>query len=489
MMTQTILEMVPETDVRQLVAQARKAQAAWAARPLHARLAIVRRVRHGLATRATDVLNAFPAMLVRNRAESLVAEIVPLVEACRYLERKAPRLLRPRRFRTRLHPAWLSGVALRVHREPLGVVLILGPWNYPLLLPGVQTLQSLAAGNAVVLKPGRSGTRVARLLRDILVEAGVPPNLVVVLDEAEETGYAATEAGVDKVFLTGSAQTGEQVLRQLSKSLTPAVMELSGCDAVYVRADADLELVIKALRFGLSFNGGATCIAPRRVFVSVSIAADLESGLTAMARTVAPWPVPVDSLQQVRRLVDEAERSGARVLTGRIENDRMSPVIIANAHPEMGLLQTDVMAPLLGLVTVSDDDEALAAAAACPYALGATIFGSEREAQKLACRVPAGVVVINDMIVPTADPRLSFGGRGRSGYGMTRGAEGLLEMTRLKTVAVRRGSWRPHLEEPGPDDERLFRSYLGAVHGGTWKGRLSHCRELLSLLLNRARRA
>jgi acyl-CoA reductase-like NAD-dependent aldehyde dehydrogenase len=428
-------------------------------------------------------------MLVRNRADSLAAEIVPLVEACRYLERNAARLLQPRRFTTRLHPVWLAGVGLRVYREPLGVVLILGPWNYPLLLPGVQTLQSLAAGNAVVLKPGRSAARVALVLRDILVEAGVPASLVAVLDEAEETGYAATEAGVDKVFLTGSAQTGEQVLRQLSKSLTPAVMELSGCDAVYVREDADLELVIKALRFGLSINGGATCIAPRRVFVSASIAAAVESSLTAMARTLAPWPVPLVSLQQARRLVDEAERSGARVLTGRIESDRMSPVIIANARPEMSVLQTDVMAPLLGLVTVSDDGEALAAAAACPYSLGATIFGSEKEAHKLACRVRAGVVVINDMIVPTADPRLSFGGRGRSGYGVTRGPEGLLEMTRLKTVAVRRSSWRPHLEDSGPDDERLFRSYLAAVHGGKWRGRLSHCRELLSILMNRARRA
>jgi aldehyde dehydrogenase (NAD+) len=108
----------------------------------------------------------------------------------------------------------------------------------------------------------------------------------------------------------------------------------------------------------------------------------------------------------------------------------------------------------------------------CGYALGASIFGPEREAKEFAKRIRAGVVVINDMIVPTADPRLPFGGRGKSGFGVTRGAEGLLEMTALKAVTVRSGSWRPHFADKHSSDSELFESFLSALHGSGWRRRL-----------------
>lgn len=135
----------------------------------------------------------------------------------------------------------------------------------------------------------------------------------------------------------------------------------------------------------------------------------------------------------------------------------------------MPLLKEDVFGPVLSLVPVSNVEEALHAAGQCPHALGATIFGDEQQARTLAGRVRAVVVVVNDVIVPTADPRLPFGGRGRSGYGVTRGAEGLLEMTVLKVIAVRRGRTRWHLSQPEFTDEELVRRYIEAAHGATWK--------------------
>jgi acyl-CoA reductase-like NAD-dependent aldehyde dehydrogenase len=139
--------------------------------------------------------------------------------------------------------------------------------------------------------------------------------------------------------------------------------------------------------------------------------------------------------------------------------------IVAGAAPGLRLLREDVFAPVLSLVPVADTEAALSAARLCPYALGASVFGPEAPARALAARVQAGSVCVNDLIVPTADPRLPFGGRGRSGFGLTRGAEGLLEMTVAKTVSIRRGRLRPHLDPPRPGDEARFAALITTLHG------------------------
>ncbi len=458
----------------------RAAQESWAARPVAARLAVIRRLRHGIAGAAGDLAAA--AAGERAASEALTSEVLPLADACRFLERETERLLAPRRLGSEGRPFWLGRVEIEVRREPLGLVLLLAPTNYPLFLPGVQTVQALAAGNAVLWKPGRSGGRAARALAGLLATAGLPEHLLTILPEGDEAGREAIAAGPDKVLLTGSAATGQAVLADLALRLLPAALELSGCDAVFVLPGckgADLDRLASALRFGLTLNGGATCIAPRRVFVPRALRPALEERLirllgeapalsVATVAAVAPGPA-----RRARELAIEAISQGARRIAGTLgEGEPFHPLVLTGARPEMRLLEEDLFAPVLSLVEIDDLEEALAGAAACPYALGAAVFGPEAEAVALAARVRAGVVVINDLVVPTADPRLPFGGRGRSGYGLTRGAEGLLELTAVKAVAVRRGAWLPHLDEPRPGDEALLRSYLALVHGSGWRARL-----------------
>jgi acyl-CoA reductase-like NAD-dependent aldehyde dehydrogenase len=463
----------------QAIASARAAQRSWAATPLDERVALVRRVRHALVARA-DTL----AVTSGNgrTAETLVAQVLPLVDACRFLEGEAAQILAPRRPPSRQRPWWLAGVSLEIRREPLGVVLIIAPANYSLFLPGVQTLQALVAGNAVVLKPGAGGLPAARALAGVFETAGLNPCLFHSLSESPAAAGAAIATGVDKVLLTGSAATGISVLAELAPRLTPATLELSGCDAAFVRADADLDLVARSLGFGLRLNNGATCIAPRRVFVASERATDLETRLGRMARKLVPCPVA----PAVAAAVADAVAGGARLIAGHCCPDvATGPLIVAEASPEMRLLQEDHSAPVLALVRVRDDEEALVAAGSCPYALGATVFGRESGARALAARVRAGAVVINDVVVPTADPRFPFGGRGRSGYGVTRGAEGLLDLTAVKALAIRRGRWRPHLDPPGPQDADLFRAYLTIAHGGSVKTRAQACLSLVRVLMRR----
>ncbi|MBC7928196.1 MAG: aldehyde dehydrogenase family protein [Bryobacteraceae bacterium] len=391
-------------------AQQREAQVLWAEQAVRSRLEIVKRLRHIISRRSGDFVRAIP----RNAADTLVSEVLPLAEACRFLERRAEALLRPRRMSSSGRPIWLNGVVFELLREPLGVVLVIGPFNYPLFLPGVQSVQALVAGNAVIAKPGRGGSAALQILSECLLEAGLDKRLFRVLGESPDEAGAAIEAGVDKVFLTGSETTGVEVLSRLARHTIPSVMELSGDDPVFVRPTADLALVASAIRFGQRFNDGNTCIAPRRVF--------------------AP-PFLADRLRQLTTL----------------------PVIAA------------------------EDDDALFQARQSGYALGATVFGEPVEAASFSRRVRAGVVVINDIIVPTADPRVPFGGRGRSGFGVTRGAEGLLEMTALKAILARNTKWLPHLEARHPGDADLFASFLQLCHGGTIRERLRALFRLMQL--------
>ena len=393
----------------------REVQRQWANVPVPERLKCVQRLRHIIARRADEFANS----VSRPAAETLVSEVLPLAEACRFLERNAESLLSPHRPGDDT-PIWLRSVELEIHRDPVGVVLIIGPSNYPLFLPGVQLVQALTAGNAVLLKPGAAGLAAAALLLLSAREAGFPPGLIAVLDESPEAAQEAIVAGVDKILITGSAQTGRSVLAAAARHITPVVAELSGHDPVFILDDADLELAARALRFGVRFNCGNTCIRPRTVFGRGEVLTRLDS----------------------------------------FKDD-------------------------LDFISVASEEEALHLAAECEYALGATVFGSPRRAAAFATKIRAGVVVINDMIAPTAHPALPFGGRGSSGYGVTRGAEGLLELTATKAIMVQRSRWLPHFEAPRPSDRRLFSAFIRALHSGSWKVRFRACADMLRSLIDR----
>ena len=476
-----------DADVAGEVARARRAQAIWAAKPLQERLALIRRARQRLPMVAAEWDRLIHPQR-RGPGETLGLEVVPTADAFRFLERYASKVLRPRHYGAWLRPVWLTGVVAEVHREPFGVILVIGPSNYPLFLPAVQVVQALAAGNSVVLKPGTGGGPIAQAFADLLYGAGLDRDVLRVLSESPEAGERAIEAGVDKVLLTGSARTGAAVLAKLAPRLIPATLELSGCDAVFVREDANLDVVTRALRFGFRLNHGETCIAPHRVFVARPLAEDLKKRLADAAEREC-YEARTPAARAAASLISDATRRGARVLAGRILPDQqgITPTVVTDVSCDMPLLQEDLFAPVVSVVEVSNDDEALAAAAKCPYALGSTIFGGLAGAQALAQRVHAGGVVINDMVAPTADPRLPFGGRGRSGYGVTRGVDGLLEVTTVKVVSIRKGGADWHLDPPQANDYQFFETYLRATNSSSFTGWLSAWCSLIPLMIQRLR--
>ena len=466
----------------------RGAQHRWATVPIGKRLRIIRAARHEIASSAEELAALvpleLPGSLHRSVADTLAAEVLPLAEACRFLEREAAFILAPRREGTHARPFWLGGVSVEIRREPLGVVLVIGPRNYPLFLSGVQVIQALAAGNAVLWKPAAGGASVANALRLILVSSGLDPALLQVLGSAPEVAANAIHAGVDKVFLTGSAQSGQMVLHELAKTLTPSVMELSGCDAVFVLEGADMARVAAALVFSQRLNGSATCMAPRRIFVTPSVANALCGQLASALDQLAPVPVPNKTRTLLRELLGEARLFGAKVLldgtdVAAEDDGSLYATLVTGVAPEMGIAQTDIFAPVLSVIQVAGTEEALAAYARCPYSLTAAVFGPARSAEQLAAWIPAGTVIVNDLIIPMADPRASFGGRGRSGFGVTRGREGLLEMTVVKTLIKQSSRSRRAYEPTTPEHVDFFSGILRMVHGRGVMARLQGLRDTM----------
>jgi acyl-CoA reductase-like NAD-dependent aldehyde dehydrogenase len=413
-------------ELLEFVQQARSVQDKWARRSVAERLGYVRDLRHSLAESAEDLLGLFPGHLSRSRVDSLTAELIPLADACRFLEKTATALLAPQRLPKTGRSFFCRNIDIELRREPLGVVLIIGPANYPLFLPGVQTVQALAAGNAVLWKPGRGGKPVADAFCILARSAGIPEAAVQVLDESPATARDAIRAGIDKVVLTGSVEAGQAILREAADQITPATVELSGHDCVLVHRTADLSRAARAIRFGANLNGGETCIAPRRI------------------------------------LVDRAvhERFVRLFL-----NDRGIPVL-----------------PFDSL------EEAISHANRGSLALGASVFAAENIAQRIAEQLNAGAVVINDVVVPTADPRFPFGGRKASGFGSTRGAEGLLQMTALKAIAVQGARRLRHLEPLPENAEDLLIGFMRMGHGKHPGARWSGLQQVLKAGLSVVRR-
>ena len=456
-----------------------EAQRRWAAWPLNERLAVLRRTRHSLASKTAEIGQAISATLQRSAADTLVAELLPLLDAMRFLERRAAHVLAPQKL-TKGRPVWLSGVQAEIQRVPLGHILVVGPANFPLFLPGVQIMQALAAGNAVTWKPGVGGKHIASIVAKALLEGGLPEGLLAVTEESVTAAQDALAAQPDKVVFTGSFETGRAVLRTLAETATPAVLELSGSDAVAVLPSANLSAAAKAIAFGLRLNGGEVCMSPRRLFATRETLAVLRPLLEAELAAVPPVPLRPRTEKTLRPLLDEAVAAGARLI-GTWQPEAQRPLLLEGARPTMAITRSDVFAPVLSMIEAPSVLHIADLVNDCPYGLTAAIFGSEREARALGEQLQVGTVLVNDLIAPTADPRVPFGGRGRSGFGATRGAEGLLEMTAAKSVLVRRRPSTRHYQPVGAKEFQIFAGMIGVLHGSSLRERFQSLRSLATV--------
>ena len=308
---------------------------------------------------------------------------------------------------------------------------------------------------------------MAQLTACVLAEAGLPAGVLTVTDESVEAAQQALAALPDKVIFTGSSRTSQSILEELAATSTPAVLELSGADAIVVTPSADLQQVARAVAFGLRLNGASVCMSPRRLFATPSTMTALRPLLYAELAKVPGVALDAGTSARLRIMLDEAANAGAE-LYGAFKPDAQQPLLVDRATASMSIARSDIFAPVLSLVEAETMLHVPELYAQCPYALTASIFcdkANEKKARLLAQMLKAGTVLINDIIAPTADPRVPFGGRGASGYGLTRGAEGLLEMTAVKALLIRRGGVMLHLDPTSDEDATMFAGLIRTMHG------------------------
>ncbi len=480
-------------DIADTVRACRQQQQRWQSLSVRERLRPVSALRRLLVSECDALCAAVKQDVGKLADEVIGGEVLPMADACRFLEKQAASLLRPRHVSLSSRPLWFWGQRDTVHRRPRGVVGIIGTWNYPLFLNGVQLIQALVAGNGVVWKPSEVAPASARALFGLLERAGVPAGLVQMLPATREAGPALLEADVDHVVFTGSANVGRQIAARLGQRLISSTLELSGCDPMFVLADADADMAAAAAWFGATLNRGQTCIAVRRAFVHRSLYPELIRRLEPWAKAAPPMSLALASqARQAERLVADAVEKGAHVLAvgdGSSNGSDFRPTVLVDVRPEMAVFREASFAPLLGLLPFDTVDDALRMDAECPYGLGASVFTARPgQADEIAARLRTGMVTVNDVIAPTAHAATPFGGLRESGWGATQGAEGLLEMTVPQVVSVRSGTFRPHYDMAtrGPGgQEGLLRGLLLFLHGRGLRARWRGLRQLIAAFRKR----
>ena len=463
-------------------ARCQAAQIDWSKRPMRERLRCVRNLKHLFVDQWLELALTVTQDVARPAEEVLGTDILPTADACRFLERNARRILRPHRIPRTDRPLWLFGSRDTVQRRPHGIVGVIGTWNYPIFLNAIQIVQALTAGNGVLWKPSELTPTFAIKLHELFLKAGFPVDLVIRLPATREAGPQLAEAAINHLVFTGSADVGRKLARRLGERLVSSTLELSGCDALIVAADADVPMAAKATWFGTTLNRGQTCMAIRRVFVERSCYAGFLDRLRLLAARTEPQPLMLwPQAEQAERLVRLAVTDGATLLLPgdlpRAENDppRYPQTFVVDARPEMAICREASFAPIAAVIPFDSLADVVGWQKLCPYGLAASIFMRNRaKALKLAEALDVGMISINDTIAPTAHPATPFGGRGDSGWGSTQGADGLLAMTVPQSISERGGSFRPHYDSADGTDvatAELLKGMLHWCHAKRWRQR------------------
>jgi len=337
--------------------------------------------------------------------------------------------------------------AATVEYRPLGVVGVIGPWNYPVFTPMGSIAYALAAGNAVVYKPSEYVPGVGHFLVDAFAQVVPEAPVLQLITGFGPTGESLCRAGVDKIAFTGSAATGKKVLHACADTLVPTVIEGGGKDALLVDADADLAAAADAAVWGGMANAGQTCVGVERVYVHERVYDEFLNRVVAIAGNVHAGPGekigPITMPRQLevirRHLADAVARGGTAVIGGpdAAGEKYVQPTVLVDVPEDSVAVTEETFGPTLTVARVRDMDEAVRLANASAYGLGATVF-SKANGIELARRISSGMVAVNSVISFATIPALPFGGVKQSGFGRLHGPDGLREFSSAKSIARRR---------------------------------------------------
>jgi succinate-semialdehyde dehydrogenase/glutarate-semialdehyde dehydrogenase len=478
------IEIQTADDVRYAVEAARKAQPAWEALGVDERARYMRRALDVVLERQDEIVEVVVRESGKPANEARMMEVFSACDSLTYYAKHAPRALRPEK--RRMHGLLRFVKSTTVVYRPLGVVGVISPWNSPVTLALNPTVQALLAGNAVVLKPSEVTPFSGALVGEIFQAVDLPDGVLTVLTGDGETGAALCEADVDKISFTGSVETGLKVAESCARRLVPCTLELGGKDPMIVCADADLDVAAGGAVAGAFLNSGQYCCGTERVYVVEEVAGAFTDRVVkrvAELRQGSGGEFDVGAIFQecqleiVEEHVADAVAKGAKVRAGGRRNPHLEglfyePTILTHVTHDMKIMQEETFGPVLPIMHVRDDDEAVRHANDTRYGLGANVWSRDRRrAFQIARRIDSGSVCINDMTMTYSIAEAPFGGRKQSGLGQVNGVAGLRGYCYAQPIISDRSGGKrtakhyPYTTRRDQGLRRLLRLYFGSPLG------------------------
>jgi succinate-semialdehyde dehydrogenase/glutarate-semialdehyde dehydrogenase len=437
-------------DVAKTVARAKKAQQAWGVLPVEERCERLLRYRDALVDRAEEIVDVVSRECGKPKPDAL-NEVMVTVDLLTYYCSNAKRILAPKELPLHL----MKHRKGEVQYVPRGVIGIIAPWNFPFVIPMGDAVAALVSGSAVVLKPSEVTPLSVQKAKEVFDATGLPEDLFGVVHGRGDVGAALIESGIQKLVFTGGVDTGRRVAALCGQNLVPCVMELGGKAPLIACADCDIERTAHAIVWGGFMNSGQVCISVERVYAHEQIHDQLLARvkeLTEQVRQGDPQTGTVDvgaiifpkQIEIAEKHIADAVAKGADVVTGGKKKPGsgqfFEPTVLANCNHTMTVMKDEIFGPIVPVQKVGSEDEAVRLANDSHLGLNAYVFTKDREkGKRLASRIEAGSVCVNDVIGNYVAAEAPFGGVKQSGFGRVHGDDALRELCEARTVFSDRG--------------------------------------------------
>jgi acyl-CoA reductase-like NAD-dependent aldehyde dehydrogenase len=443
-------------EVQAVVDDVARIQPAWAELDLETRGAYLKRAADALLDDIDELAELLVHEQGKPRAEAYTMELLPTVDALHWCAKAGPKILADEKVR--MSQAFLASKKSRFTYEPIGVVGVIAPWNYPWSIPFGEVAIALMAGNGVVLKPASLTPLLGEAIRRVFEKGGLPEGLVRVVHGGGAVGDALAKSSAGKIFFTGSVDVGRTVGEVCAKQLKGSVLELGGKDPMIVCADADLGNAISGAVWGGFANAGQTCSGIERVYVMREVADRFVEGVAREAQKLRlgnpiEWETEIGPMTSpgqyeiVVDLIDDAVASGATKLCGGptpvagLSDKYIAPTVLTGVTHEMRIMKEEVFGPVLPIVVVDSEQEAIDLANDSEFGLGASVWTKDRQkGARIARRIESGMVWVNDHSFSHGACQCAWGGVKDSGAGRSHSKFGFYEC-----VNVKMNAWEPGL--------------------------------------------